>query len=61
MAAEQPATTSATAVPATPETEPVAAENPAAVADPVRSEFRLTADRRRILVPLNRAATPQSA
>ena len=57
MAAEQPATTPATTVPAA-EKEPVAANSPAA-ADPIRWEFRLTADRRRILVQVNPTSDPE--
>ena len=60
MAADPSATTPATTVPAAAEKEPVAAESPAAAAaDPVRWEFRLTADRRRILVPFNRTTDPE--
>jgi len=56
MAAEPSATTSATTVVATTENEPAAAESPGAAADPVSWEFRLTADRRRILVAVNGTA-----
>ena len=56
MAAEPSATTSAMTVAAATEKEPVAADD-AAGADPVCWEFRLTADRRRILVPVNRTAS----
>ena len=53
MAAEPLATTSiGTAAPAT-EKDLITAESPSA-ADTVRWEFRLTADRRRILVPVDR-------
>ena len=48
-------------VPAAAEKGPVAAESPvAAAADPVRWEFRLSADRRRILVLVNRTTYPES-
>jgi hypothetical protein len=55
VAAKPSAPTSATTVAAATEQEPAAAENPAA-ADPVGWEFRLTADRRRILVAVNPTA-----
>jgi hypothetical protein len=55
MPAEPSATFATMTVAAATEKESVAAENPAA-ADPVRWEFRLTADRRRILVPVTRTA-----
>ena len=55
MAAEPSATTSTMTVAAATEKVPVAAER--ADADPVRWEFRLTADRRRILIPVNRTAS----
>jgi hypothetical protein len=55
MPAEPSATSSTMIVAPATEKEPVAAESPAA-ADPVRWEFRLTADRRRVLVPVNRTA-----
>ena len=51
MAAEPSATTSSMTVAAATEKAPVAAESPAA--DSVRWEFRLTADRRRILISVN--------
>jgi hypothetical protein len=59
MAGEHPATTSATTIPGAAAKEPVAAESPAAAADPVRWEFRLTADRRRILIPVNGTTDPE--
>ena len=60
MAAEASATTPSTSAPAAAEKEPVVAESPAAAAaDPVRWEFRLTADRRRILILVNRTASPE--
>jgi hypothetical protein len=59
VAAEPSETTSATTVAAATEKEAAAAESPGAVADPVSWEFRLTADRRRILVPVNRTTDPE--
>ena len=60
---EPSVTTPATTLPAAAEKEePAAATSPAtAAADPVRWEFRLTADRRRILVPVNRTIDPEVA
>jgi hypothetical protein len=55
MPAEPSATSSVVTVATATETEPDSAES-AAAADPIRWEFRLTADRRRILVPVNRTA-----
>jgi hypothetical protein len=61
MGAEQCTTTSATTVPARAEQEPIAAESCAtAAADAGGWEFRLTADRRRILIPVNRTTAPMS-
>jgi hypothetical protein len=56
VAAKPSAPTSATTVAAATEQEPPAAESPAAAADPVGWEFRLTADRRWILVAVNPTA-----
>ena len=56
MAAEPSATTST--MTAAGATEKVAVAADSADADPVRWEFRLTADRRRILVPVNRSPRP---
>jgi hypothetical protein len=56
MTTEPPGTAPAANVPAAAAKEWVEAESRAAVADPVRWEFRLTADRRRILVAVDRAA-----
>jgi hypothetical protein len=56
VAAEPSETTSATTVAAATEKEAAAAESPDVAADPVNWEFRLTADRRRILVSINRTA-----
>jgi hypothetical protein len=62
MAAEQSAASSVTEVSATAEKEPVAAKSSAAAAtDPVGWEFRLTADRRRILVPVSRTGASKSS
>jgi hypothetical protein len=58
MAAEHSATMPVTPVPAVPERESLVTGCPAA-ADTVRWEFRLTADRRRILVAVNRPPDPE--
>jgi hypothetical protein len=57
MAAEHTTTTSVTTVPAAAENEQAAMKSPTA-ADPVRWEFRLTADRRRILIPVSQTTDP---
>jgi hypothetical protein len=56
VATEPSATMSATSVSAATEKEAAAAQSPGAAADPISWEFRLTADRRRILVAVNRTA-----
>ena len=58
MDSEQSATRGATRDAAVTEREPAAAKSPAA-ADPIRWEFRLTADGRRILIPVNRPIDPE--
>jgi hypothetical protein len=60
MAAEPSAKRPATTVPATAEKDAVAAESAVAgVIDAMCWEFRLTADRRRILVLVNRTMDPE--
>jgi hypothetical protein len=60
MAADPSAKTPATTVPAVSETHAVDADIPVAgVSDRVCWEFRLTADRRRILVLVNQTADPE--
>jgi hypothetical protein len=58
MGSEQSATRGATPDAAVAEKEPAAAKSPAA-ADPLRWEFRLTADGRRILIQVNRPTDPE--
>ena len=60
MATESSAKKPGTIVPAAAEKDAGAAESAVAgVTDPVCWEFRLTTDRRRILVPVNRIPDPE--
>jgi hypothetical protein len=61
MAAEECEPTSTTTVPAAAEEQPISAERPVGVEGSTRWEFRLTADRRRILIPVERASAPEFA
>jgi hypothetical protein len=58
MVADQSETTPATSGPAALDTEPVGAEG-AALVGAVHWEFRLTADRRRILILVNPTSKPE--